>query len=146
MGASLFARRTPASRIQLARTPITSTCFMKIVYQILGFIFLSLGIVGIFVPGMPTTVFVLLASWCWARGSERFYRWLMNHPRFGTIVRDWQDRRAIPRRAKFLAISMMTASSTFLFFVMPSAYIWIAYSMAVICLLTAVWMLHLPSS
>lgn len=65
---------------------------------------------GIVVPGLPTTPFILLAAWAFSRSSEKFQAWLLNHPRFGPAVRDWRERGAIPRRAKVLAVAMMTTS------------------------------------
>ena len=65
-----------------------------------GGVFLLTGIVGIFLPLLPTTPFVLLAAWCFSRGSVRWEAWLLAHPRFGPMVADWRARRAIPMRAK----------------------------------------------
>ena len=75
-----------------------------------GAVSLVLGFIGIFLPLLPTTPFVLLAAACFARGSERFHDWLVSHPRFGPLVRDWQAHRSIPLRAKCLALSMMWIS------------------------------------
>ncbi|MCK8515828.1 YbaN family protein [Methylonatrum kenyense] len=64
----------------------------------------GVGAVGVIVPLLPTTPFLLLAAWAYARGSERWRLWLVNHPRLGPCIRAWQQSRAIPRRAKGLAI------------------------------------------
>lgn len=69
-----------------------------------------LAVLGVFLPVLPATPFVLLAAACFARGSERFHDWLMSHPRLGPIVHDWQRHRSIPLRAKILAIAMMWIS------------------------------------
>ena len=71
---------------------------------------LATGIIGIFLPLLPTTPFVLLAAFCFARGSPRWEAWLLAHPRWGPMVRDWRDHRAIPWRAKLLAWTMMAAA------------------------------------
>ena len=76
----------------------------------MGVICLGFGIAGLFLPVMPTTVFLLLALWCFSRSSERLQRWLYDHPRFGHGLRQWHRHRVIPPKAKAAAIAMMTAS------------------------------------
>lgn len=61
-------------------------------------------------PVMPTTVFLLIALWAFSRSSLRFHRWLFDHPLLGPSIRDWHRHRVIPRQAKLLAVTMMTAS------------------------------------
>lgn len=73
-------------------------------YRILGFGFMGLGAVGVVVPLMPTTVFLLLAVWAFARGSPELGERLYADPRFGPFLRDWDERRAIPVRAKIVAV------------------------------------------
>jgi len=62
-----------------------------------------LGIAGMFLPILPTTPFILLAAFCFSRGSQRLHHWLRNNPHFGKIIRDWEEHRAIRTRAKFMA-------------------------------------------
>lgn len=76
----------------------------------LGWICVGLGVVGMFLPVMPTTVFLLIAAWAFSKSSLRFHRWLYEHPRLGRTIRAWHAHRVIPVRAKALAVSMMTAS------------------------------------
>ncbi len=83
-------------------------------WWLLAYASLGLGIVGVFVPGMPTTVFVLIAAWAAARGSDRLHRWLLDHPRFGLSIRDWQAHGAVSRRAKWMASATMAACAVVL--------------------------------
>ncbi|AFN74081.1 hypothetical protein MROS_0840 [Melioribacter roseus P3M-2] len=95
---------------------------MKSLYRriliVFGWIFVGLGIIGIFLPLMPTTVFFILAAASFARSSEKFYNWLINHPRFGKIVKSYMEQRGIPRKSKIIAITMviLTIGSSAVFF------------------------------
>jgi uncharacterized membrane protein YbaN (DUF454 family) len=82
----------------------------------LGWLLFGVGIVGVVVPGLPTTGPMLLALACFARGSARLHAWLLNHAVFGPPLRDWQERRVIPLRAKVIAVSMMAGSFAYVFF------------------------------
>ncbi len=77
----------------------------------LGGLSFGLGAVGIVLPLLPTTPFMLLAAFCFARSSPRLEQWLVGHPRFGPAIRDWQAHRAIAPRAKVLA--MLAIAATF---------------------------------
>lgn len=68
-----------------------------------GLISLGLGIIGAVLPLLPTVPFLLLAAFCFARSSERLHNWLLNHPRFGPSIANWNERGAISRTAKQLA-------------------------------------------
>ena len=74
---------------------------------------LSLGYVGIVVPGLPTTVFILIAAWAFSKCSERFTIWIENHRIFGPIILNWKTYRGLSRRAKKLAISMIIPTFVF---------------------------------
>ena len=81
---------------------------MRIVWLVTGILFTALGIVGAFLPVLPTTVFLLVATACFARSSPRLHGWLVGHPTFGPPIRNWQDHGAISRSAKRMAIGTMT--------------------------------------
>lgn len=81
----------------------------------LGWISVVLGVIGIFLPIMPTTPFILLGAWCFARSSERFHFWLREHPRLGLIVRSWEDGKGLPLKVRnrvifLLWVSMLSSS------------------------------------
>jgi uncharacterized membrane protein YbaN (DUF454 family) len=75
-----------------------------------GTAFLVVGIAGIFLPLVPTTGPLILAAFCFARSSSRLHRWMVTHPRFGRLVSDFESTRAIPRRAKVVAVISMTVA------------------------------------
>ena len=77
---------------------------MKNVYLVAGFILTALAVIGLFLPLLPTTPLLLLAASCFAEGSERWHRWLLQHRTFGPIISSWQNNRCIPRRTKIVAI------------------------------------------
>ena len=81
--------------------------FHKPFFFTIGVLSLSLGYVGIVVPGLPTTVFILIAAWAFSKCSERFSIWLESHKLFGPIILNWKTYRGLSRRAKKLAISMI---------------------------------------
>jgi len=80
---------------------------MKKVYLVAGFILTALAAIGLFLPLLPTTPLLLLAASCFAEGSERWHRWLLEHRTFGPVIRSWQDHRCIPRRTKTVAILVL---------------------------------------
>ncbi|QEL26377.1 DUF454 domain-containing protein [Bosea sp. F3-2] len=75
-----------------------------------GWIFTALGIIGLMLPVMPGTIFLILAAWCFSRSSPRFEAWLLGHPRLGPHVKRWRETGAIARRAKYLACGSMVLS------------------------------------
>lgn len=82
----------------------------------LGGLFFSIGIIGIFLPLLPTVPFMLLALWAFSRGSRRWHDYIYYHPRFGHAARQWQQYRAVPRQAKISAVSVMSLSAAYLVF------------------------------
>ena len=84
--------------------------FPKFVLIGIGWIAVSLGFIGVFLPVLPTTPFLLVAAWAFAHSSPRFRDWLLNHPIFGRMIRDWQQHGSIPLRAKLIAVTMIGAS------------------------------------
>ncbi|MFZ3229816.1 MAG: YbaN family protein [Pseudobdellovibrio sp.] len=77
-----------------------------------GIISLILGIVGIFLPLLPTTPFVLLAAWCFMKSSPRTHNWIYAHPLFGKVLINWDEKKAISRPTKIIAVLMIISSLT----------------------------------
>jgi uncharacterized membrane protein YbaN (DUF454 family) len=72
-----------------------------------GIFFMGIGIIGIFLPLLPTTVFLLLAAYCFARSSERFYSWLLNNKWFGSFIKNYREKKGITLRTKIFTISIL---------------------------------------
>lgn len=113
----------------------------RVLWLLAGATSLALGIVGIVVPLLPTTPFVLLAAACFSRGSVRCERWLLSHRTFGPMVRDWRAHRAIPRRARQLAFAMMALGSAWAAWRLPT----LGWLPALCCAAVAAWMWRLPA-
>jgi hypothetical protein len=107
-----------------------------------GIVSLTVGVVGIVLPLLPTTPLVLLAAFCFARGSVRCEMWLLTHPRFGPMVQDWRTERALPLRAKQLATAMMALSSVISWWLLPGALRWFP---GAFCIGVAIWLWRLPT-
>ena len=86
---------------------------MKLLYLLLGTLCLILGIIGIFLPVLPTTPLLLLTAFCYYRGSSRMYDWLMSHPKLGPYIRNFREHRMIPRRVKAYILTMLWLSLLF---------------------------------
>lgn len=80
---------------------------LKPLLIISGSIFLGLGFLGIFVPGLPTTPFLLLAAGCYVRSSNRLYSWLLGHRLFGRHIKNFRESRSIPLRSKIISLILM---------------------------------------
>ena len=89
------------------------TSLRRPLYLALGWLCVGLGVLGAFLPLLPTTVFLLIAAWAFARSSPRWHRWLREHTRFGEVVRAWEEHHAMPRRAKRIAFLALAVSYAF---------------------------------
>lgn len=108
----------------------------------LAYVALGLGILGVFLPGLPTTPFVLLAAWAAARGSRRLHQYLLGHRLFGPMVRDWQARGAVSRRAKRLATLTMALCAVVMFAAAPEG--WMAATGTACMAAVALWLWRRP--
>ena len=113
--------------------------WQRLLWLVAGGLCLLLGVIGIFLPLLPTTPFVLLAAACFSRGCERCERWLLDHPHLGPMVRDWRVHHAVPLRAKQLATVMMALGSAFSWWTLPR----LRWLPTLCCLAVAVWLWRL---
>lgn len=110
---------------------------------ILGSIALLLGLLGVFLPVLPTTPFILLAAACYARASERFHGWLLAHRTFGPTIRNWEQYGSVAPRTKKVAITMMTLSIAVSIWVVRD-HLWLQAMLAAVAVSVGVWMWRLP--
>lgn len=117
---------------------------MRALFLALGTIFLGLAALGVVVPVLPTTPFVLLAAACYLRASTRLHKWLLASHTFGPTIAAWQEHRAIPPRAKALAIVMVAATFAFsvVFVIEPPV---MRAALAALGIVLVVWLARRPS-
>lgn len=112
-------------------------------YQFIGLVLVALGIIGIVLPVMPTTIFFILALGCFTRSSPKLAAWLLNHPRYGATLRHWQNHKVVPIKAKWFAGMGMLAGFVLLFFTHPSG--WVLYTVALVEVAVMIYLLSRPS-
>jgi uncharacterized membrane protein YbaN (DUF454 family) len=124
---------------------ITLNSFMKkFLWKCLGFISLGMAYLGVITPGLKYSIFVVLAAYCFAKGSPKMHAWLYNHKLFGPFLTNWGEKRVFPTKMKFFMLAMMSSSLLIMFFtgVKPIGVI----STAVFMALVAVWAWRFPGS
>ena len=109
-----------------------------------GTLCVALGVIGIFLPVLPTTPFLLLAAACYARASERFYLWLVRNRTFGPTIREWRRHRSIPYRTKVVAIALMTATIA-VSIALLARYPLAQAALAAIGVAVGAWLYRIPS-
>lgn len=101
----------------------------------LGWLSVLLGVIGMFLPLLPTTPFLLLAAACFARSSERFYQWLVGHPRLGPWIRDYLNGQGIPLKAKVYSLALMWSSIALSCYLVRHPWAW-AFMLTSACLVS----------
>ncbi|RMX03463.1 DUF454 domain-containing protein [Corticibacter populi] len=116
-----------AVRPGLPQQPLARSRLLRAVWLTVAVLSLGVACVGVVVPGLPSTEFVLLSAWAGARGSSRFHSWLLRHRLFGPMLRNWRDGRKVSRRAKWAAsVSMLLCSWLMLWTIPHRVPVWIA--------------------
>ena len=95
---------------------------IRLIYATLGIVFLAVGIIGVFVPLLPSTPFVLLAAFFFSKSSRRLHDWLLSRPALGPMIVEWREHRVIRRRAKIVAVTaiVLTFGATVAFVTAPA--------------------------
>lgn len=110
----------------------------------MGWFFFCLGVIGVVVPGLPTTPFMLLALWAFSKSSRRFHDWLYSHPFFGPPLQDWDRHRVISLPVKIFALFAMVGALAYMVFgaAVPA---WVSFSTASVMAYGAYFILGKPS-
>ena len=115
----------------------------KLILLIVGWLCVGLGFVGIFIPGIPTTIFLIIALWAFARSSKRFHAWLLNHQRFGPILRNWESHKVVPIRAKIVMVILQILVVIMVQYTFNSLFITV--TLLIVLILVASYVISLPS-
>lgn len=108
-------------------------------WRALASLCVALGAIGVVVPGLPTTPFLLVAAWAGARGWPALEARLLAHPKYGPLIHDWRSRRAVPRRAKWAASLVMTSSVLALWLVPTPGWLRIGLPLFLLCVACWLW-------
>jgi uncharacterized membrane protein YbaN (DUF454 family) len=109
----------------------------------LGFISLGMAYIGVVTPGIPWSIFVVFAAYCFAKGSPKMHAWIYGHPKFGPFLTNWTEKKVFPRKLKYLMLVTMSSTLVFLYFTAPlTAVLWSSGFMAVV----AVWAWRYPDT
>lgn len=111
-------------------------------WRMLVIIFLVLAIIGAILPGVPTTVFLILAAWAASKGWPQVDAWLLKHPKYGLTLRNWREHGTVPRKAKYWASGMMLLSGIIMLF--TKAPLLVKLFTDVTMLIVAIWLWQRP--
>ncbi|MDU1516528.1 MAG: DUF454 family protein [Klebsiella michiganensis] len=111
----------------------------RIILIIIGWLSVALGTLGVFLPLLPTTPFILLAAWCFARSSPRFHHWLLYRSWFGGYLRHWQQYRAMPPGAKPRAVVMILLTFAISLWLVNLTWVRNLLLIVLACLLIFMW-------
>ena len=116
----------------------------RLVLISLGWICVSLAFVGVFVPGIPTTIFLIIALWAFTKTSKKLRYWLLHHKRFGPILSNWQEHKVVPLRAKILMVTFMILSVVLFHYSLQNLFL--TNGLIVILGFVARYVISLPST
>ncbi|MDE1165125.1 MAG: YbaN family protein [Pseudomonas sp.] len=116
----------------------------RLLFGLLAYVSLGIGLVAIVIPGLPTTEFILLAAWAATRSSPRLSAWLENHRLFGPMLSNWRNGKVITRRAKLSATLSMLVCAFVMYFTLPHA--WPVYASIGGMVLVNLWIWSRPES
>ena len=115
----------------------------KIILITIGWSCVGLAFVGTFVPGIPTTIFLIIALWAFAKSSKKFHSWLLNHKRFGPILQNWESHKVVPRKAKILMVILQISAVIIFHYSLQNIYL--TAILTIILVFVARYVLSLPS-
>lgn len=113
-------------------------------YFVFGWLCVAFGVLGIALPGLPTTVFLLMALWSFSKSSPRFRDWLINHPLLGPFISDWRNHRIVPKKAKYAAGLCFTFSVSVI--ALTAGVLWTLVFVGAVATPVMVFLLSCPSN
>ena len=116
----------------------------KIILISIGWLCVGLAFVGTFVPGIPTTIFLIVALWAFAKSSKKFHAWLLSHKRFGPILRNWEAHKVVPKKAKQLMVVFQIIAVMIFHYSIQNIYLTIG--LIILLIFVARYVVSLPSS
>ena len=116
----------------------------KLFWNALGFLSLGMAYIGVITPGVPYSIFVVFAAYCFSKGSERMHRWIYNHRLFGPFITNWNTKRVFPQKMKYFMLFMMTTSLMIMWLTSVPVRGIIYTALFMLCV--AVWAWRFPSS
>jgi len=109
----------------------------------LGWFCVGAAFVGIFLPGIPTTPFLIVSLWAFAKTSKKFHAWLLKHKRFGPILSNWESHKVVPRKAKILMVILQIFAVIFFHYSLQNIYL--TAGLVIVLIIVARYVLRLPS-
>jgi len=129
---------SPAKKVSGTKGSAKRSKGVRLAFLIGGHISLGLAAVGVVLPVMPATVFLLIAAFCYARGSEKFYDWLLGHKWFGPPIKDWQRSKAMTVKSKVVAIISVVAGVSVSMFLIKTPWMRIVLGVVVVGVIVTV--------
>ena len=109
----------------------------------IGWLCVAFAFIGVFVPGIPTTIFLIIALWAFGKSSKKFHQWLLNHKKFGPILHNWKTHKVVPNRAKILMVTLQISAVFIIHYSFNNYFVTIGLALTLI--LVAWYVLLLPS-
>jgi len=116
----------------------------KALWYILGMLSLAMAYIGFVLPGIPFSIFLVFAAFCFAKSSKKMHDWLYNHKWFGEFLTNWTNHKVFPLKAKYMMVAVMSSSLAIMWFTTGNikAMFWAGITMLVV----AIWTWRYPSS
>jgi uncharacterized membrane protein YbaN (DUF454 family) len=122
---------------------VSVTDMKKALFFILGWFCLIMAYIGVVTPGIPFSIFLVGAAYCFARSSKKMENWIYNHRHFGPFLTNWEKKRVFPQNGKYAMIAVMSSSLVFMMFFVPVKGV--IYS-GIMMALVAIWAWRYPST
>ena len=116
---------------------LAKSFWLRCIYIFLAWLCILLGTIGIFIPGLPTVDFYILASFFAAKGSKRMHEWFIHHRWFGPMLKQWNEEKKIPKKAKYASLISMTIAALIMIVTVP--HIWSVIATIICMILVQIW-------